>query len=64
MDSCLTTFPKKSQTKSTIILSKGTLRKAALNFESFIWVVVKIIVPFGILMIIRHLKFRLPKKGL
>ena len=27
------------------------------------WVVVKIMVPFGVLNIIRHLIFRVPKKG-
>ena len=28
-----------------------------------IWVVVKIMVPFWVLIIIRHLLFRVPKKG-
>ena len=28
-----------------------------------IWVVVKIMVPFGVLTMIRHLMFRAPKKG-
>ena len=28
-----------------------------------IWVVVKIRVPFGVLIIMRHLIFRVPKKG-
>ena len=31
--------------------------------QSYTWVVVKIIVPFWVLNIIRHLKFRVPKKG-
>ena len=33
------------------------------NLIIVIWVVVKIIVPFWIPMIIRHLIFRVPKKG-
>ena len=31
--------------------------------EGFIWVVVKIRVSFWVLIIIRHLVFRVPKKG-
>ena len=31
--------------------------------EFRIWVVVKIMVPFGVLIIIRHLLLRVPKKG-
>ena len=30
----------------------------------YMWVVVKIMVPFGILIIIRHLIFKVPQKGL
>ena len=33
------------------------------KMESIIWVVVKIMVPFWIPIIIRHLMFRVPKKG-
>ena len=41
---------------------KGRLpRRVALT--SYIWVVVKIMVPFWVPIIIRHLLFRVPKKG-
>ena len=33
------------------------------RFCRLIWVVVKILVPFSVLTIIRHLIFRVPKKG-
>ena len=33
------------------------------HIKGIIWVVVKIVVPFWILFIIRHLVFRVPKKG-
>ena len=33
------------------------------GLHSFIWVVVKMMVPFVIPIIIRHLIFRVPKKG-
>ena len=31
--------------------------------QHLIWVVVKIMIPFGVLIIIRHLIFRVPQKG-
>ena len=33
------------------------------DFVALIWVVVKIMIPFWIPIIIRHLIFRVPKKG-
>ena len=35
----------------------------AFKVEGLGWVVVKIMVPFGVPIIIRHLLFRVPKKG-
>ena len=49
---------------NTLDLSKGGPGPVNMNPKSYnMWVVVKTRVPFWLLIIIRHLLFRVPKKG-
>ena len=43
-------------------LPRDGVMKAGASVQ-LIWVVVKIMIPFWVLIIIRHLIFRVPKKG-
>ena len=45
------------------ILTVVPLQKESLLIQASTWVVVKIMVPFWVLIIIRHLIFRVPQKG-
>ena len=45
--------------KAAVAKTKGERR----GFGDYIWVDVKIMVPFWVPIIIRHLIFRVPKKG-
>ena len=46
-----------------VSMSMKVLHQGFKGFQGFQWVVVKIMVPFWVPIIIRHLLFRVPKKG-
>ena len=60
---CSSPLPSKNPFSQTPVVINAPKRVQLDNLEKHNWVVIKIMVPFWIPIIIRHLIFRVPKKG-